>query len=130
MKKIALVLRGLRRIPRTLRAWYDEFKLRLSLFINQVEYGSIHSNGYPYICVSPSGICKIGKNLYLNNGLRFNPIGFVQPCTIYVDSNATLKIGDNVGMSQSSIICHHSIEIQNNVKIGGVLRYMTQIFIR
>lgn len=55
----------------------------------------------------------------MNNGLRFNPIGFVQPCTIYVNKDAQLTIGNNVGISQASIICHYCIEIQNNVKIGG-----------
>lgn len=87
--------------------------------INNVEYGSINSNGVPYFCVSPNGKCKIGKNLGLNNGLRFNPIGYVQPCTIYVNKGATLIIGDNVGLSQASIICHNEIVIEDYVKIGG-----------
>lgn len=30
-----------------------------------------------------------------------------------------ISIGNNVGMSQSAIICHHSITIGDNVKIGG-----------
>ena len=89
------------------------------LFINNVQYKSIHSNGLPYFCVAISGKCSIGENLKLNNGLRFNPIGFPQPCTIYVASGAELSIGDNVGISQASIICHYMVEIQSNVKIGG-----------
>lgn len=119
MRYIALLLRALRRIPRTFSAWNDSMRLRLSLFINCVEYGSIHSNGLPYICVAPSGRLRIGKNLTMSNGLRFNPIGFPQPCMLYVGVDARLTIGDNVGMSQSAIICHKEIEIQSNVKIGG-----------
>lgn len=62
---------------------------------------------------------KYGHNFSMNNGLRYNPIGFPQPCTIYVGSNAILTIGNNVGISQTSIICHKEIEIKNNVKMGG-----------
>lgn len=119
MKYVALFLRALRRIPRTIGEWYNAMRLRLSLFINCVEYESIHSNGLPYICVAPSGRLRIGKNLTMSNGLRFNPIGFPQPCMLYVGEKACLDIGDNVGMSQSTIICHKEIEIQSNVKMGG-----------
>lgn len=61
----------------------------------------------------------MGDNLSLNNGLRFNPIGFPQPCCIVVTDDAELRIGNNVGLSQASIICHYSITIGDNVKIGG-----------
>lgn len=97
----------------------DDIRLRLMLIINNVKYESIHSNGLPYFCVGFTGKCRIGKNFSMNNGLRFNPIGFPQPCTIYVAERAALTIGDNVGISQTSIICHNEIEIQDNVKIGG-----------
>lgn len=97
----------------------DYLRLHYSLYINEVKYGSIKSYGMPYICVSPKGKCTIGEHFTMANGRRFNPIGFVQPCTIYVNAGASLVIGDNVGISQSSIICHHSICIGNNVKLGG-----------
>ena len=79
----------------------------------------MHCNGLPYICVSPKGQLKIGDNLTISNGTRFNPIGFPQPCILYVDAHAQLSIGNNVGMSQSSIICHYRISIGDNTKIGG-----------
>ena len=116
---VALTLRGVRRIFRVLEEGGDWLRTKYTLLLNDVEYGSITSHGVPYICVAPSGRCIIGNNVTLNNGLRFNPIGYVQPCTLYVNANATLVIGDNVGLSQASIICHHSIRIGNNVKIGG-----------
>ena len=46
-------------------------------------------------------------------------LGFPQPCQIVVTDGAELIIGKNVGMSQAAIICHHSITIGDNVKIGG-----------
>lgn len=120
MKRLlSLALRGLRRFTRLAGKAVVYFRLHCTLFINNVNYKSIHSHGLPYFCVSLSGKCTIGKNLNLNNGLRFNPIGFPQPCIFYVGDNASLSIGDNVGMSQSAIICHKCIEIHDNVKIGG-----------
>ena len=127
-KIIPLLLRGLRRIFRLCSETFDYVRLRMMLFINGVHYKSIHSNGLPYFCVGLTGKCIIGKNFTMNNGLRFNPIGFPQPCIVYVGENAKLVIGDNVGISQAAIICHKEIEIQDNVKIGGVQRCMTRIF--
>lgn len=131
-KKLSLpfMLRCIRRAFRLVGESYDKMRLHLMLVINNVKYGSIHSNGMPYFCVGLSGVCRIGKNFSMNNGLRFNPIGFPQPCTIYVGEGARLTIGDNVGISQASIICHKDIEIQDNVKMGGVQKSMTLTSIR
>lgn len=99
--------------------FWDAIKLRFSLSLNNVQHKRIISHGCPYIAVSPKGICTLGDNFRMNNGLRFNPIGFPQPCQIVVTENAKLQIGNNVGMSQAAIICHHSITIGDDVKIGG-----------
>lgn len=112
-------LRIIRRFLRTCACCITWFQVKIMLLTNNVNYKSIHSNGLPYFCVGVKACCRIGYNLNLNNGLRFNPIGFPQPCTIYVADDAELIIGDNVGISQASIICHRRIEIQDNVKIGG-----------
>lgn len=129
-KKIGFFLRCVRRMFRMPGEAYDAFRLKLMLFINHVEYKDIHSNGLPYFCVGLKGTCRIGRNFSMNNGLRFNPIGFPQPCTLYVGDGATLTIGDNVGMSQASIICHYAVEIQDNVKFGGGVKSMIQTSIR
>jgi len=112
-------MRGVRRIFRVADEQLTTWKLKYQLWLNQVEHSGISSHGLPYICVAPSGKLKIGKGFSMNNGLRFNPIGFPQPCTLYVGENATMTIGDGCGISQCSLICHYSIELQNNVKIGG-----------
>lgn len=130
MNKLIFLLRCFRRLCRIVGESFDVICLKLMLYINNVEHKGIYSNGLPYFCVGLTGRCRIGDNFRMNNGLRFNPIGFPQPCTIYVAEGATLMIGDNVGMSQASIICHKEIEVQSNVKIGGVQRSMTQTFIQ
>lgn len=119
MISIPILIRGCRRLFRAITTALDYLHLHYILYINQVKHGSIKSYGRPYICVAPTGRCVIGSHITMANGLRFNPIGYVQPCTIYVNAGATLTIGNNVGISQASIICHHSIQIGNHVKIGG-----------
>lgn len=107
-------------------------KIYLSLFIpfnkitthilfkgNDIKYSSFSTNGTPYVMVAHGGKCTIGNNFAMNNGIKGNPIGSYRKCTIFVDRNAELKIGNNVGMSQTALICHKSITIGNYVKIGG-----------
>lgn len=86
---------------------------------NNVVYKSFYTNGIPYIMVARGGKFSIGENFAMNNGIKGNPIGCYGRCTFFVDRGAVLTIGDNVGMSQAALICHKSITIGNNVKIGG-----------
>lgn len=90
------------------------------LFIgNDITYYNFRTNGVPYVMVARGGKCIIGKNFVMNNGIKGNPIGSYRRCTFFVDRNAELIIGDNVGISQTALISHKSIRIGNNVKIGG-----------
>ena len=86
---------------------------------NTISYSSFHTNGIPYVMVARGGKFSIGKNFAMNNGIKGNPIGCNERCTFFVDRGAVLTIGDNVGMSQAALICHKSITIGNDVKIGG-----------
>ena len=84
-----------------------------------MSYNSFKTQGIPYVSTAIGGNCVLGKNLRMNNGAKGNPIGCFEPCTFFVDKGAKLVIGDNLGISQTAIICHTSIHIGNNVKIGG-----------
>lgn len=86
---------------------------------NQVKYMKFRTNGIPYIMVARGGKFVIGNNFVMNNGIKGNPIGSYRRCTFFVDRNAELIIGNNVGISQTALISHKSIRIGNNVKIGG-----------
>jgi acetyltransferase-like isoleucine patch superfamily enzyme len=55
----------------------------------------------------------------MNNGLKGNPIGRPQPCLFFVDKEAELIIGKNVGISSTALVAHKSITIGDNVMIGG-----------
>ncbi len=86
---------------------------------NGVHYASFRTGGVPYVMVARGSHMTIGKNFAMNNGINHNPIGMPQPCTFFVDYGCSLKIGDNVGISQTALIAHADINIGNHVKIGG-----------
>lgn len=86
---------------------------------NNVDHHSFHTKGVPYIMVARGGKFSIGENFAMNNSIKGNPIGCYERCTFFVDRGAVLTIGDNVGMSQAALVCHKSITIGDNVKIGG-----------
>lgn len=90
------------------------------LFYGQnVSVKKFRTEGVPYVSVANGGKCVIGTGLKMNNKLSSNPIGCNQPCLFFVDKQASLTIGNNLGISQAAIICHLSITIGDNVKIGG-----------
>lgn len=97
----------------------DNLRCTIVFWGNNVQYQSFKTNGVPFISVAMGGSCSIGENLNMNNGTKGNPIGCYNPCTLFVDRGAKLVIGSNLGISQAAIVCHTSITIGNDVKIGG-----------
>lgn len=65
------------------------------------------------------GEIKIGQNTKINSRFSANPIGGQTFTSFYVGKNAHLVIGNNVGISNSSIVSFCSITIEDNVLIGG-----------
>jgi len=99
---------------------YAKTFVEILFYNNSVKFKSFHTNGIPYIMVARGAIgMSIGGNFFMNNGIKGNPIGCYQKCTFFVDRGVSLIIGDNVGISQTALIAHANIEIQDNVKIGG-----------
>ena|SRR3569833_1305243 len=97
-----------------------KWPVRFKLSVNDVHVGkNLKSAGVPVIDVWERGKFSIGDNFSMNNGGRFNIIGRQQPCYFIVYNDAVLKIGDNVGISATALICFKGITIGNNVKIGG-----------
>lgn len=65
------------------------------------------------------GDVRIGDNLYFSSGDAVNPISSNLQGAIYVESGASLTIGNDVGMSSTRMWIHDSIKIGDHVKIGG-----------
>lgn len=71
---------------------------------------------------------KWGRDFSMNNGMSGNQIGFNTPC-IFRCEKAHITIGDNVGMSQTTLIAKCAdITIGNNVKLGGGVKLYTSDF--
>ena len=86
---------------------------------NGVKFQSFVTSGIPYVMVSRGGKMCVLDNFHINNRVSGNPVGCFQPCSFVVGRNSELRIGRNVGISQSAIVAIDSITIGDNVKIGG-----------
>lgn len=106
---------------------YPIFKVRIFIinFYNKillsnykVNYGiNLKINGRIYI--KSLGNLKIGDNCIINSSKNINPIGGDIISRLIVQENAMLHIGNNVGISNSTIYCVNKITIEDNVWIGG-----------
>ena len=98
---------------------YFHKTILFGLFIlNKVKYKNLPIvKGYLFLRCN--GEFHIGQNLILNSNLRSNPIGGDESCKFIISKNAKLSIGNNVGISNSTIYCCKSIIIEDNVFIGG-----------
>lgn len=107
---------GFRRIDRML----SEIGTRSLFYVNNVQYGSgLRSHGMPVVDVNDDCIVIIGNEVSLISGRHYNPIGRNQPCYLIANYGGVIRIGDRVGMSATALVCHSSIIIGDDVKIGG-----------
>lgn len=114
-----LFFKIIKRIIQLILSIISNFCCYVLLIGNKVQFQNFKTTGIPYIMVARGGQFSIGKNFSMHNGIVGNPIGCYDRCSFFVDRGAKLTIGDNVGMSQSALICHQCITIGNHVKIGG-----------
>jgi acetyltransferase-like isoleucine patch superfamily enzyme len=118
MQLVPNIFKALRRINFQMCSYIYTPYAKLMLFLNGCKIGlGLTVNGILKVYVTRRGKVIIGNNCTINSGDNFNIIGRQQKNTFWVEG--LLTIGDNVGMSCSSFICNHEIEIGNNVTIGG-----------
>lgn len=98
--------------------------LSIIFWLGEVKHKSFHTTGIPFIHLSIGSKVIIGNNFVMGNSIRTNATGLGGKCKIEVRKGAQLIIGDNVGITLTSIFCTSHISIGNNVKIG----FGTQIF--
>ena len=71
------------------------------------------------LVTSGNNVIGIGDNFYFSSGDAVNPISSNLQGAIYLENGASLKIGNNVGMSSTRMWVYDSVTIGNNVKIGA-----------
>lgn len=94
------------------------FKARLFLVRAHVGKG-IRTSGKVNLWKHPKSVLSIGNRLRVNSGFLPNPVGGEAPTSIYVGKNSKLSIGNDVGISSSTIVCLCDIKIGDRVLIGG-----------
>lgn len=67
------------------------------------------------------GKISIGDNVTINSSLQSNPIGGSTKTVIHC-MGGVIRIGDNVGISNTAIVCREEVIINDRVKIGGDVR--------
>ncbi|KPM30357.1 Acetyltransferase [Croceitalea dokdonensis DOKDO 023] len=106
------------KIWRTRLVWLYYLRNYAYIKIKKVQYES-----YPTISgklfLFGTGSLQIGRGVRMNSGTRANPIGGDNKLIINVLPGATVQIGNMVGMSNCTLVCHESVRIDDNVKIGG-----------
>jgi acetyltransferase-like isoleucine patch superfamily enzyme len=69
--------------------------------------------------VSQKGEFTVGNKVTINSDHRANPVGAASRTQLIIKQGGHLHIGNNVGISNSSLFCSLSITIQDNVLIGN-----------
>jgi acetyltransferase-like isoleucine patch superfamily enzyme len=118
-KLFSLGFKVLERLTVITLNFIDQQICRIIFFVQGIQANHFITQGIPYVSVARTGECKIGHGFKMNNGLRSNPIGPPQRSILFVAPDAALHIGNNVGVSQTAIVCFHKIIIGNNVRIGA-----------
>lgn len=89
----------------------------IMLKINRVEHKNYLINGK--IEIRNSGKIVIGNKFIANSGKMNNPIGGDTYLRFIIQDKGILEIGENVGISNSTIVCWENIKIDDYVFIGG-----------
>ncbi len=115
MRPFLLLLRSI--VPKLvhgLNAIYN----RCVLIMNGVSIvGIARISGRIYIL--NRGFFHLGESVKINSSPHSNPIGGDARTNIIITAGAHLRIGNNVGISNSTIYCTKEITIEDNVMIGG-----------
>lgn len=126
---IFLIYKSFRKLHQICNKAISKFLTYFLFVANRVKFSEFTSYGIPYLHIAKDAKAfVIGNNFRMNNNPLNNPIGYFNRCTFVVHPNAEIRIGNNVGISQSAIVSHCSVIIGDNVDIGGGCMIYTSDF--
>lgn len=106
-----------------IRSYINKFYIvwnRIKFKLYGVKYGkNLKIYNKIYLQIEDRGNVEIGDNFVFTSGENINALARNIRGSIRLSQNASLKIGNNVGIGSSSLRVNKSITIGNNVKIGG-----------
>jgi acetyltransferase-like isoleucine patch superfamily enzyme len=117
-KTIVYTFKAIRELQYYIIPFISTFITKIYFKLNGVKYGSLRSIGIPMIHISLRGRFEAGQKFTMCNWIGGYATGYSGRCKIEVRNGASLIIGNSVGMSIATIICHDNIVIHDNVKLG------------
>lgn len=98
--------------------WFNKIYNRVTILKENVSIGnSWEIDGR--ICVHNKGSILIGSNVRVNSSSKYNIIGGDTRTNFIINENSFFKVGNNVGISNSTFVCRVGITIEDDVLIGG-----------
>lgn len=80
----------------------------------------LRAYGFPIVTVAPGSVLRCGSDLHLVSDPIFSEPGVSHPCVLRtLASGASLLVGDDVGMSGSTICAAQSVTIGDQVLMGA-----------
>lgn len=93
---------------------------KLYFFLNNIKYGkNFRVFNHLYLKIHVGALVQIGNNCTIMSGAGLNPLSRNIKTCIYVGKKATLKLGNDVGISSSTLWVKESVSIGNSVAIGA-----------
>ncbi len=88
-----------------------------------LKYRNVSYINYPSIkgrlTIKGKGKITMGKNVQIKSAFSANPVGRADGTCFIISNDATLSIGNNVGISNTLFYIKTSLTIEDNVLIGG-----------
>ena len=114
------VIRIILLTPRKIRKLFYIYYNRLIFNLCGIKYGkNLRIYNHFYINKYQNSSIHIKDNFIFSSGDSFNPLSRNIRGCFHVEENASITIGNNVGISSSCLWAANSIQIGNNVMIGG-----------
>ena len=111
---------------RACRQRTDGILNRILFAVRGVKLGGAPEELNGIICIrrSRKGSIELGRGIKLNSGGRYNIIApdKAQRCVLRTIGEGRIRIGDNVGISNSALVAAASITIGDHAMIGGGCR--------
>lgn len=93
---------------------------KIYFFLNNIKYGkNFRVFNHLYLKIHVGALVQIGNNCTIMSGAGLNPLSHNIKTCIYVGKKATLKLGNDVGISSSTLWVKESVSIGNSVAIGA-----------
>ena len=106
---------------KSIRMFYEKMinKIMFAYFGVKIEGQPGKIEGIVTVRSQPKGTITIGKGIQLRAGKKYNMIGGDTRLILRTYRGGSIRIGQNVGISNSALVSMNHIEIEDNVMIGG-----------